>query len=220
MENASKALLIGAEILIGLAIMTIFVVIINQFGGFARNVNEQISEKEINLFNANFYVVENRFDISAQEIASIINFAKKENDKNNLDIRKDEDRNSIYFIHVFINDKDYFIDLLKDNEYEAYRDQNKFVRSMNNFLRDYNKYYFACKVKVEAKTNPYVTGENKKTIKIKGYNNSDVKVETRTRLVKEIRFTLVEDNVRDDTTGFMVNNYRVDTKDEYKVIEN
>ena len=54
MENASKALIIAGEILIGVLILSLASYIVIQFGNFSRNMNEQISATEIRTFNVNF----------------------------------------------------------------------------------------------------------------------------------------------------------------------
>ena len=79
MENASKALIIAGEILIGVLILSLASYIVIQFGNFSRNMNEQISATEIRTFNVNFTNFSGRANISMQEIASIINYAKQSN---------------------------------------------------------------------------------------------------------------------------------------------
>ena len=54
MENASKALIIAGEVLIGVLVLSLAAYIVIQFGSFSRNLNDQISETEISSFNVNF----------------------------------------------------------------------------------------------------------------------------------------------------------------------
>ena len=54
MENASKALIIAGEILIGIAILSLASYIFIQFGTFSSNLNTQISETSITQFNVHF----------------------------------------------------------------------------------------------------------------------------------------------------------------------
>lgn len=81
MENASKALIIAGEILIGILILSLISYIVMQFGNFSKNVNSQISETETIRFNANFSIYENRANISIQDIATVINLTKHTNDE-------------------------------------------------------------------------------------------------------------------------------------------
>ena len=73
MENASKALIIAGEVLIGVLILTLASFVITQFGSFSRNLNNQMSETEIRSFNVNFTNFSGRANISMQEVATIIN---------------------------------------------------------------------------------------------------------------------------------------------------
>ena len=79
MENASKALIIAGEILIGVLILSLASYIIVQFGNFSRNMNDQISETEVRSFNVRFTNFSGRANISMQEVASMINYAKQRN---------------------------------------------------------------------------------------------------------------------------------------------
>ena len=79
MENASKALIIAGEVLIGVLILSLASYMIIQFGNYSRNVNSQISEAEIRQFNVHFTNFSGRANISAQDVASLINYANKSN---------------------------------------------------------------------------------------------------------------------------------------------
>ena len=79
MENASKAFIIAGEVLIGVLILSLASYIIVQFGNFSRNMNDQISETEVRSFNVRFTNFSGRANISMQEVASMINYAKQRN---------------------------------------------------------------------------------------------------------------------------------------------
>ena len=79
MENASKALIIAGEVLIGIMILSLASYLILSFGNYSRNLNERISESEITQFNVRFTNLAYRANISSQDIASIVNFAKQSN---------------------------------------------------------------------------------------------------------------------------------------------
>lgn len=54
MENASKALMIAAEVLLGVLIISGAVYLFTQSGGFASNYYDSIQQQEIQSFNAQF----------------------------------------------------------------------------------------------------------------------------------------------------------------------
>lgn len=86
MENASKALLIAAGILMALVVLSIGVIL---FADFSKVGNEyertqEIREKE--KFNSNFTKFEGRTDITAQEIVTLFNFVEEYNAQNGTTI--------------------------------------------------------------------------------------------------------------------------------------
>jgi predicted porin len=75
MENASKALIMAGEIVIAILVIGLIVYINVLFGNFSVSMNSKISESKTAEFNNNFYVYSGRYNITAPEIATIINFA-------------------------------------------------------------------------------------------------------------------------------------------------
>ena len=82
MDNASNALIMAAEILIAILVLSLIVTVNVLFGSYSRSVNDQIAESKDAAFNSHFYNYLNRANISAAEVASIINFSKITNDEN------------------------------------------------------------------------------------------------------------------------------------------
>ena len=123
MENASKALIIAGEILIGVLILSLASYMIIQFGNFSKNMNEQMSATEIRSFNVNFTNFSGRANISMQEIATIVNFAKQSN--NNYNAKPGDP----YYVDVKI-------------------DGNSVLNNpINNFLEDNkNTKYYSCNI--------------------------------------------------------------------------
>ena len=105
MENASKALIIAGEILIALMVIALMVYIFSAFGNFSANMHKSMVESQISEFNNNFFIYENRTNITATEIVSIINFAKQANDSRELSRNEIE---SDYYIRVYIDNIDVF----------------------------------------------------------------------------------------------------------------
>ena len=170
MENASKALIIAGEILIGILILSLASYIILQFGSFSKNMNEQMSATEIRSFNVKFTVFSERANISMQEIATIVNFAKQSNNKYN--VRPGDD----YYVDVRIDG----VSVLDD--------------SINQFLEDNkNSMYYSCnitlsQIKVQTSEDGMLTISAKKN-----YTNSDITYNEGTGLVNMINFHEIDD---------------------------
>ena len=78
MENATKALLIAAGMLLAILLLTLLVYIFRIVGENASNVYERMSESEILEFNDNFLKFENK-TITIHDVITMVNFAKNNN---------------------------------------------------------------------------------------------------------------------------------------------
>lgn len=74
MENASKALLMAGGILIAILILSLAVFVVFQARELAEAYDENEKQKEIQQFNINFTQFQNRNNINAQEIVSLIKY--------------------------------------------------------------------------------------------------------------------------------------------------
>ena len=54
MENASKALILAGEILLGIMLLSIGVYVFNLFGDFSQNMSSEIEKSQITEFNEQF----------------------------------------------------------------------------------------------------------------------------------------------------------------------
>lgn len=105
MENASKALLMVATVLVGILILSIGVYLFSIFGDFSSETAKQIEEKKISEFNAQFYKYLGQKECRAHDIVTVANLAN-ENNKNNE--YTDSDRNTgTYYIKVIVDGKSY-----------------------------------------------------------------------------------------------------------------
>jgi hypothetical protein len=119
-ENASKALLMAATVLVGVLILSIGVYLFSIFGDFSSETAKQIEEKKISEFNAQFYKYLGQKECRAHDIVTVANLAN-ENNKNNE--YTDSDRNTgTYYIKVIVDGKSYegktndtYMQFLKDN---------------------------------------------------------------------------------------------------------
>lgn len=78
MENASKALIMAAEILFGIILLTILVVFYQTWGRFSSNINDNLETINIQKFNIKFETYADK-DLRAQDIISIVNLVNEFN---------------------------------------------------------------------------------------------------------------------------------------------
>lgn len=139
MENTSKALIMAGETLIGILVIGLFVTVNSLFGRFSRNINKQLEASNISIKNAIFIGYEGRINILVTEIGSIINYAKKLNDENEL--RNSEGKltyqiyNSPGFVKVYVNGIEYFAQYINSNRYS---NSALFKEDLNKFMQDNN----------------------------------------------------------------------------------
>lgn len=170
MENASKALIIAGEVLIGVLILSLAAYTITLFGNYSKNLNTQISETQITQFNVHFVTFEGRANISAQEIVSTINFAKQNNQKYNSQMGDD------YYVEVYVDGTNYL------NE-----DINEFLKTNQNLT------FYSCNCEYSIES---IDDENEKIImnKLQGKDNNDIIYNEKTKLVKKINFHSVNNS--------------------------
>ena len=114
MENASKVLIMAAEILFGVILISILVLMFYAWGNFSNNINSKIQETKINEFNIQFVSYNGRTDLTAYDIVSIVSLANEYNievDEESYKIKIEG--NAISSIQALINDIPKFI---KDNQ--------------------------------------------------------------------------------------------------------
>lgn len=98
MENASKALLMAAGVLIGLMVLSLAVYLFITFGSQSAEIHEQIDTDRLNQFNTQFTKYEG-MEVTIYDVMTVLNLAKENNDYYGL--RANEDSN--YYIEVYLN---------------------------------------------------------------------------------------------------------------------
>lgn len=79
MENASKALLMAAGVLIGILILSLAVFLFANFGAASAEAHKQNEENQIEQFNVQFTAYQGRTDITIHDIVTVANLAKSTN---------------------------------------------------------------------------------------------------------------------------------------------
>ena len=108
MENASKALLMAAGVLIGVLILSLAAYLFVYFGSTSQQIHEQNEENQINEFNSKFTSYVGKDNITIYDVITVANLATENNKKYEFSTRRHAEpiiASSDYYIHVkFKND--------------------------------------------------------------------------------------------------------------------
>lgn len=178
MENASKALIMAASVLLGVMIISVGVALFNSFSSFSRSTVEKTEEKKISEWNNNFlkyygtviigersngtYITE-PIRVTAHDIVSLANFAKQSNE--DYQLTKDSSGNeNTYYVQIVVNNgsKTYYnFEALDDDEKEEFLKENSLVtlKLEDEKIEKETKYYKCIK-------EPTVSPVTKRVMKI------------------------------------------------------
>lgn len=205
MENVSRALIIAGEVLIAVLVLSLAGVLIVKFGKFSSDMNGKLAENELNEFNNRFYGMSGRINITADEIASLLNFVKENNDSHDIDLINTQ--NAEYYADVIILDNTIYKGSFFGFVHRNYGDnisKTDFKNYINDFLKNYNNSFFYCNANVKNVKNDVIN------VKVKN-EETDI---TKNRLgrVKEIKFGLTNNLVG------VPNDYNVANMEKYKLV--
>ena len=96
MENASKALIMAAGILIGVLVLSLGVYLFTSFGNSAAQIQKENEINALNKFNSQFTVYQGRKDLTIYDILTVANYASENNKNYNLDSRNRGDKSTFY----------------------------------------------------------------------------------------------------------------------------
>lgn len=138
MENASKALIMAASILLGVMIISIGVALFTTFSNFSKSTLEKVEETKIADLNNNYLKYENG-NATAHDIVSVANLARENNIKYEIQNQTRYDENT-YYVQVKV-DKIYNFEKLEEEE------KNNFLKE-NSLNGEETKYYKCKEVKI------------------------------------------------------------------------
>ncbi len=152
MENASKALIITASVLLGLMIVSVGVVLFKSFGGFSREITTEIQKKQISEFNAQFLKYEGKsfnsetnqneiIKITTHDIVTLANLAQKNNIEYELTDKTQSKKK---------NESTYYVQINLEEGTNKNRNLEKWTeKELTNFMQENNmtgnnqtKYYY------------------------------------------------------------------------------
>lgn len=155
MENASKALLMAAMVLVGVLLLSLGVYLFTIFGSFSSDTSKKLTQKNIDEFNAKFIKYESYKDdvtgewkntCRAQDVVTIANIARENNSK--YDYTTADENKGYYYVKVIVKQGARTINNFEANSLEEYKE---FLKSFSgeekvdqNGKKYYEIFYFKC----------------------------------------------------------------------------
>lgn len=149
MENASRALIMAAGVLVGVLLLSLAVYLFTIFGNFGSEMTTQMNEKNLSEFNAQFTKYESYQDENgkwqnlcrAQDVVTIANLAKENNDQYNYTVN---DMNTgYYYVRVIVKTGH-----ITKNNYEtaSLDDYTNFLKQFSGSTQNgtFDVIYFKC----------------------------------------------------------------------------
>lgn len=158
MENASKALIMAASVLLGVIIVSIGVVLYSTFSQFGNETAQKIQDNKIAEWNANYLkyygtttiedengkTIVTPIPVTAHDIITVANHARQNNINYEIqDLKRYEETS--YYVQVDVDKEQNF-------ETKTEEEKNNFLK--NNSLRNgqETKYYTCTEVKISSVT--------------------------------------------------------------------
>lgn len=149
MENASKALLMAASILLGIMIISVAVALFSSFGGFGKEIMTRIEETQIAEFNAQFlkYYGEiyneetgkyEKIKLTTHDIVTLANLAYKNNIEHEVE-NENEKNEKTYYIQLVVKKALNFEKSSEDKLKQFIIDNNMYYNSNNELC---TRYYY------------------------------------------------------------------------------
>ena len=101
MENASKALLMAAEVLIGILILSLMVYLFATFGSDSAKVNKQLEDNKLAEFNSQYDKYVNKDDVTIYDVITVTNLAIE----NNKYYELETSTSGNYYISIYLDRK-------------------------------------------------------------------------------------------------------------------
>lgn len=136
MENASKALLMAAGVLIGILILSLIVYLFANFGMASAEVHKQKDMNDINSFNTQFTSYEGK-ECNIQDVISAVNLAIDNN--KNYSLNAEEGNNYYITVNIIGNTNVRNLETKKSEDF-------------NSLLKEESRKKYNCTTKINEKT--------------------------------------------------------------------
>ena len=149
MENASRALLIAAGVLVGVLLLSLAVYLFTIFGNFGSEMSIQMNQENISEFNSQFTKYESHQDENgdwqnlcrAQDVVTIANLAKENNGQ--YDYTSSDEGTGYYYVRVIVKTGH---NTRNNYETASIDDYTNFLKQFSGSIQNgvFNVTYFKC----------------------------------------------------------------------------
>ena len=128
MENASKALIMAAEVIIGVLVLSLMSYLFITFSSNSSEIIKQMDENKLTEFNNQYDKYKGKSDVTIYDIVSLASLARENNEYYELENSTD----SNYYIKVYLDGKGYIEK--KENKIKDFEEKmtNLIKEGMNN----------------------------------------------------------------------------------------
>lgn len=145
MENASKALLMAAGVLIGILILSLAVYLFVSFGSTSAELHKQNEAQQIAQFNSQFTSYEGKEGLTIYDVITVANLATESNIYYEFPKRNSMATGTDNYISVIYNG----VPIEKGYDYHGNINYNDYIK---NDLRDEDLQEYTCKVNISQTT--------------------------------------------------------------------
>ena len=136
MENASKALLIVAGVLLGLMILSLAVFLFMNFGGTSAQIHDSVEQDQINNFNSQFTQYEGKTDVTIYDAVSLANLATQNNQEYELTKRNSVTDGKDNYISVVLDGTCIEGGANSNTQDLANANNNRIKQQVDNYLKN------------------------------------------------------------------------------------
>lgn len=147
MENASKALIMAAGMLIGILILTLAVYLFTTFGASSALMYKEIETNRLSEFNSRFTSYEEKDNITIYDVVTVANMATENNKYYEL-VKRGNAKQNDYYIKVMLDGTSIEFGKGNDSNYVIEYYNNKIKTSLND--SELSKY--KCKTEINETT--------------------------------------------------------------------
>ena len=136
MENASKALLMAAGVLLGMMILSLAVFLFMSFGGTSAQIHDSVQQNQINNFNSQFTQYEGKNDVTIYDAVSLANLATQNNQENEFNKRNSVADGKDNYISVVLDGTCIEGGVNSNTQDLANANNNRIKQQVDNYLKN------------------------------------------------------------------------------------
>lgn len=153
MENATKALIIAASMLIAIMVISIGVYLFATMSGYTTSAQKKIIDDRVVAFNNKFLIYDGKEDLTVHDIITVANYARQSNENYGLSENSRSDTNS-YYVSVIWEKVNIETQQIKNESAETFLNKLLSENIKEDIESEEPKEYTPKKYRCEVKLNP------------------------------------------------------------------